>query len=1013
MASEVTLVLTASDERQAEQFRRQLEKRERLGLLYDVDEWHVVPDPPGQRIGSGGSTIHVIREVVGNRRVPEALAGKRVLVIHGGGESRRIPAYAVCGKVFCPIPGDPVSALPLTVFDAQIETYLQLPENPEGQIVIFAGDVLLRFDPAEVDLSRRGLTGVAAMESPEEASDHGVYANIGPGGAVERFMQKPSVEEMRRLGALDKKGRAAIDLGIMSFTPDFAERLVELALQLLGGENETAGPAASAPPLDFYTEVTCCLGSETSFEEYAEVVMERGSSGLDMRQLELIWEALHAQPFYCSVVEPCDFLHFGTSEDYLRSAERLTYESRSCATQGYRRSVAVGCQLDKTLISGTESVIEGCQGSGKLELAGRSLLVGARIEGRFKLNNGICLDVLPGRTEGGEECFFHRLYGIEDTFKGSVEEESCTFLNEPIGAWLERHNIDPEIIWADAQPEGRSLWNAKLFPSSRDRSAADFVLWMQETEAPEEVIERWIAGKRWSMEEMAELADGERFWQIREGIRWAEIWRGLPGSLSEPCALTAEDVAYLIEAEPDKAAALQRLAEVCQDLRQPLARARLLHSLGSALQELELREDTALAEVTLQLGPQRQINAKRADELKAAAFEMLREGMVASAEPSAEMPVKAVMKDQIVWGRAPVRLDLAGGWTDTPPYSLEHGGTVVNVAVDLNGQPPIQVFGRISEEPHVRLSSIDLGLSRTITGLEDLLDYQAPEGTFSIAKAALALCGLSSVTRSWSKGVTLREMLERFGGGIELTTLCAVPKGSGLGTSSILGAVLLAVINRMLGREVSARRLFHQVLVLEQMLTTGGGWQDQIGGVAGGLKLITTEPGMVPDPLIHWLPLDSFCPTRNEGCSLLYYTGITRLAKDILQNIVGRYLDRDREALRVLVRLKHKCHEVRDALERRDCDKLGAIVGRVWELNKRLDPGSSNEEIEKLIERIGACSTGAKLLGAGGGGFLLIICPDPDAAARCKVDLESKPPNELARFFEFQVNPWGLQVNVS
>lgn len=1006
------LILTAPGERQAEQFRCQLGKRERLGLLYDIDEWRVVPDPPGRKVGSGGSTIHVICELARDRSVKEVLDGQRVLVIHAGGESRRMPAYAACGKPFCPIPGEPFSALPLTLFDAQIETYLRLPENSEGQVVIFAGDVLLRFDPGEVDLSRPGLTGVAAKESAQEASGHGVYAKAGEDGEVERFVQKLSTRELARCGALDRDGRAAIDLGIMSFTADFAESLLDLARRL-GNTEETGAqrPELAVPPLDFYTEVACCLGSGTAFEEYAGMVTKSGLSTLSEEQLRHIWDALHGLPFHCSMVEQCDFLHFGTLADYLESARRLNHESGRCTTRG-RGPVVVGCDLAEVLTDGAESVIEGCNGGGKLELAGRNLIVGAEVRDGLKLNEGICLDVLPGRAADGSEYFFCRLYGIDDTFKGSPVDGTCTFLNEPVKIWLRRHRVRAEVIWPGVAPEDRSLWNAKLFPRAGGRDAADLVLWMQESDASEEAVRLWVAGKRWSMEEMARLADGERFWRIREDARRAEVRSRMPQSLDEPHPLTPLDVAYILDGEPDGVSALRALAEGRVDAHDPLRRARLLHTVGSALEILERRRSDHPAGHAPEVGAHRGPRVNQS-ELKAAALEVVRECMVASAERSSELPARAIMKDQIVWGRAPVRLDLAGGWTDTPPFSLEHGGTVVNAAVDLNGQPPIQVFARMCEEPHIRLNSIDLGLSRTITNLESLLDYESPEGAFSIAQAALALCGFSPELRPWPEGATLGQMLERFGGGIEVTTLCAVPKGSGLGTSSILGAVLIATINRMLGLEVPRRQLFHQVLVLEQMLTTGGGWQDQIGGAVGGLKLITTSPGMVPEPVIHWLPTDSFCPTRNGGRSLLYYTGIVRLARNILQNVVGRYLDRDREALRALSRLKAESHEVRDALERRDGSRLGAAVARVWELNRTIDPGTSNRKIEELMRRIRPYSAGAKLLGAGGGGFVLIICPDPEAAARCRADLESEPLNELARFFDFQVSERGLEVTVS
>ena len=104
-----------------------------------------------------------------------------------------------------------------------------------------------------------------------------------------------------------------------------------------------------------------------------------------------------------------------------------------------------------------------------------------------------------------------------------------------------------------------------------------------------------------------------------------------------------------------------------------------------------------------------------------------------------------------------------------------------------------------------------------------------------------------------------------FGGGIELTTLAAVPKGSGLGTSSIMGAVLVAVIRRMIGDHPSDRDLFHAVLKLEQELTTGGGWQDQIGGVVPGVKVITAGPGLVPDPKIKAVSPDRLTEKPKES----------------------------------------------------------------------------------------------------------------------------------------------------
>jgi galactokinase/mevalonate kinase-like predicted kinase len=259
---------------------------------------------------------------------------------------------------------------------------------------------------------------------------------------------------------------------------------------------------------------------------------------------------------------------------------------------------------------------------------------------------------------------------------------------------------------------------------------------------------------------------------------------------------------------------------------------------------------------------------------------------------------------------------------------------------------------------------------------------------------------------------SLKTILEAFGGGIELTTLAAIPKGSGLGTSSIMGAVIVAALGRAMGRQLSHRELFHSVLRLEQALTTGGGWQDQIGGVVEGVKMIVTEPGMVPDAHIHYVPSDILDPRTNAGQTLLYYTGITRLAKNILHQVVGRYLNRDRDAMTTLRHIGSVAKDVMDAFIRKDIERFGRLMDVAWRLNKRLDPNSSNEEIEALFARVGPHIYGGKLLGAGGGGFMLMICKSPEDATAVHRMLESDPPNDRARFFDFDVSDEGLVVTV-
>jgi len=255
-------------------------------------------------------------------------------------------------------------------------------------------------------------------------------------------------------------------------------------------------------------------------------------------------------------------------------------------------------------------------------------------------------------------------------------------------------------------------------------------------------------------------------------------------------------------------------------------------------------------------------------------------------------------------------------------------------------------------------------------------------------------------------------MLRLFGGGIDLTTLAAIPGGSGLGTSSIMGAVLISVINRMVGKELTNRELFHCVLKLEQELTTGGGWQDQIGGTVDSVKVINTGPGMIPDPRIHYVPSDVLNPKSNDGQTLLYYTGLRRLAKNILRNVVGNYLDHNRGSMATLRKLHKLPPLIMEAMACKNMKQFGEMIDLAWRLNKQIDPDSTNPIIEEILNKFKPYMYGAKLLGAGGGGFLLVICKSPEDAEAARSLMKSAPPNRLARFFDYEISPYGLVVTV-
>ena len=362
--------------------------------------------------------------------------------------------------------------------------------------------------------------------------------------------------------------------------------------------------------------------------------------------------------------------------------------------------------------------------------------------------------------------------------------------------------------------------------------------------------------------------------------------------------------------------------------------------------------------------------------------------------------------DQIVWARSPVRIDIAGGWTDTPPFCLLEGGNVVNLAIELNGQPPLQCYVKPCRDYHIKLRSIDLGASEVVETNEQLTDYTKVGSPFSIPKAALTLAGFGDAQN-------LKAQLETFGCGIELTLLSAIPAGSGLGTSSILAATVLGALNDFCGLGWDKNEIGHQTLVLEQLLTTGGGWQDQFGGVLGGVKLLQTTRGFDQNPLVRWLPDDLYTRPEYAQCHLLYYTGITRTAKTILAEIVRRMFLNHHEQLQLLRQMKQHTLEMYEAIQRQDFQLMGHFVRRTWQQNQLLDSGTNPPEVASLTALVDDLCLGYKLPGAGGGGYLYMVAKDPEAAARIKTTLNEHRQNNNARFVDMTLSKNGLQISRS
>jgi galactokinase/mevalonate kinase-like predicted kinase len=309
---------------------------------------------------------------------------------------------------------------------------------------------------------------------------------------------------------------------------------------------------------------------------------------------------------------------------------------------------------------------------------------------------------------------------------------------------------------------------------------------------------------------------------------------------------------------------------------------------------------------------------------------------------------------------------------------------------------------------------VDLGVEERITTYGDLKRVGSLGSGFGIGKAALALAGFDPAFHAGGGYRSLGRQLEsELGGGIELSMVCAIPKGSGLGTSSILAATVLMTLSDLCGLSWAKEDVVERTLALEQMLTAGGGWQDQVGGLFGGVKLVQTAAGLEQKPTIRWLPSSLFTEPESASTVLLYYTGIARVAHDILGEIVGHMFAGTEPYAGILESIGHNAGFAADAIQRNDRGLIAEAVRRSWQLNQRLDSGTNPRAIRRIVDAVSGEVDALKLLGAGGGGYMLMLARDAAAAGRIRRILSERPPNRHARFVTMTVSDRGAEVTRS
>ena len=966
------VVLTASSARQAELYQGEIQRRQLSGALSAGTEFLVVPDPGDRRVGSGGATIHALGVL---SKGLEWWSSHRVLLIHSGGDSRRLPQYSPVGKLFGVLPARTRAGETTTVFDETMELSAAWAEGMPNGLLVASGDVVLRFDASEVQWDRPGVTGVAMRLDAETASHHGVYV-VGENDQVYTFLQKPAFATIKAAGGVFADGRVAVDIGLLRFDPELTVALTELA------------GFRTLPAVDLYDHITRGLTGEWTPE---------AGAGLFWRELKLI---LGPAAFHCAVVEG-EFLHVGTTRSFRSLAA-------GAAGAGQAAGAAVAkCLLDSVIgvecTLGHESVILECDLAGPVCAGRGAILHGLTlISGPVEVPEDTVVHQLPvsgmpgvgmagsGMPGRGIEAsgWVIRAYGTEDDPKQPLDR--ATWFNRPVLETLQRLGLSVEDVWGSE--DAPTLWNARLFPVTTPDGAWACARWMMGYAGGHGGgynNARWRSAQRLSLAEGAQLADGKVLAEMRSH-RLQGIWQKTAFELAE----SGTDLRPLLANLPGLAPA----AAVGRSLRSHAEKLReggpeeLTHAASHLVQAARLLS---------RAGFEREAAAS-----EAAAFTCIQDAVCASAQASSERSLDAWRFDR-VHVSAPPRIDLGGGWSDTPPFCFDWGGTVLNCALEIDGAYPIETLIRRIDEPVIRCNSDGNGAPAEFRTSEELLAPCGPGSVFSIPRVALLLHGIPEAGPGAEK--PLEETLRKLGGGLEIRCRVQLPVGSGLGTSSILAATVMRALATMSGRALSDHALSDEVMQLEQRMTTGGGWQDQAGGIFPGAKLLITGPGL--RQRIRVQPV-AWNPERQQEFSerlVLYNTGIQRMAKDLLRQVVSRYLARETATVQVLHSIKTLAVEMSYAMAEGDWKHLGDLLDRHWRLNQILDPHTANAPINAILERARPWVYGAKLAGAGGGGFLMLLARDAEAADALRTELAQETASG-GSVVEFRIATDGLRV---
>jgi len=308
----------------------------------------------------------------------------------------------------------------------------------------------------------------------------------------------------------------------------------------------------------------------------------------------------------------------------------------------------------------------------------------------------------------------------------------------------------------------------------------------------------------------------------------------------------------------------------------------------------------------------------------------------------------------LIRSRAPLRLGLAGGGTDVSPYCDDFGGAILNSTINY------YAYATLEPLTSGRVEFVAADLNESVS--YDMQPVLENDGCLDLFKAVY-----NYVIRRFNDNRPLS---------LRMSTRVDVPAGSGLGSSSTLVVAMLAAYTEWLKLPLGDYELAHTAYVIErEEAKLHGGKQDQYAAAFGGFNFM--EFGKQGHVLVNPLRLKDWVISELEASLLLYFTGTSRSSADIIQEQTRNVQDKNVLALDAMHSIKEEAFRMKECLLRGNFEHLHQVLRSSWESKKRMASKISNDHIENLYARaLDAGAYCAKISGAGGGGFLIVLA-DP------------------------------------